>query len=74
MRKMRSRKYFGLNTEEYERLSTKCAVCGFDKIVELHHKDRNRKNNNISNLIPLCPNHHRMAHMGILNFDDGNNK
>ena len=40
----------------------KCAVCGFDKIVAIHHIDENRKNNNPSNLIPLCPNHHEMYH------------
>ncbi len=39
-----------------------CVVCGFDKIVAVHHIDENKKNNNLSNLIPLCPNHHEMVH------------
>lgn len=39
-----------------------CAVCGFDKIVAIHHIDENKKNNEPSNLIPLCPNHHEMVH------------
>lgn len=39
-----------------------CAVCGFDKIVAIHHIDENKQNNNPSNLIPLCPNHHEMVH------------
>jgi hypothetical protein len=39
-----------------------CCVCGFTHIVEVHHYDHNRENNDISNLIPLCPNHHAMYH------------
>lgn len=74
MRKMRARKYFSLSSEEYDKLATRCAVCGFDIVVELHHKDGDRKNNNISNLIPLCPNHRRMAHMNILKIDNNSNK
>jgi hypothetical protein len=40
----------------------KCCICGFDHIVEVHHRDCNKNNNNPENLIPLCPNHHRMFH------------
>ena len=40
----------------------KCCVCEFDHIVEVHHMDCNKQNNDPSNLIPLCPNHHRMFH------------
>lgn len=40
----------------------KCCICGFTFIVEVHHYDHNRENNEISNLIPLCPNHHAMYH------------
>lgn len=39
-----------------------CVVCGFDKIVAIHHIDENHNNNNPRNLIPLCPNHHEMVH------------
>lgn len=39
-----------------------CAVCRFDKIVAIHHIDENKKNNDPTNLIPLCPNHHEMVH------------
>ena len=42
--------------------SAECVVCGFDKIVAIHHIDENKKNNAPSNLIPLCPNHHEMVH------------
>ena len=40
----------------------KCVVCGEDKIVEVHHLDENNKNNDPSNLIPLCPTHHKYWH------------
>ena len=39
-----------------------CAICGFDKIVAVHHIDENHDNNHPHNLIPLCPNHHEMVH------------
>ena len=40
----------------------KCCICEFDLIVEVHHMDCNKNNNHPENLIPLCPNHHRMFH------------
>jgi peptide methionine sulfoxide reductase MsrB len=42
-----------------------CSKCGWDKevgILELHHIDRNTKNNHISNLQVLCPNCHSLDH------------
>ena len=39
-----------------------CIVCGFDKIVEVHHVNEIHKDNSPSNLIWLCPNHHSMYH------------
>ena len=39
-----------------------CSICGFDEIVSVHHIDENHNNNDITNLIPLCPNHHHMVH------------
>jgi hypothetical protein len=41
----------------------KCMICGFDKVVEVHHIDKNRENKNKENLAVLCPNHHTMIHM-----------
>ena len=43
----------------------KCARCGFDKVINIlgvHHKDRNRANNNLNNLEVLCPNCHSIEH------------
>lgn len=42
-----------------------CNRCGFDKypaILERHHKDRDRQNNNLLNLEILCPNCHDIDH------------
>ena len=42
-----------------------CSECGWSKelgVLELHHIDRNTKNNHISNLRILCPNCHSVEH------------
>lgn len=39
----------------------KCELCGWDKIVEVHHIDSNRDNHNDDNLCVLCPNCHTLT-------------
>ena len=41
-----------------------CERCGYDilEILQIHHKNRNRKNNNLSNLELICPNCHAKEH------------
>lgn len=39
-----------------------CLVCMESNIVEAHHLDENRSNNDPSNLVPLCPTHHQYWH------------
>jgi hypothetical protein len=41
-----------------------CERCGFDKyqILEIHHKDKDRSNNNLDNLEIICPNCHAGEH------------
>lgn len=41
-----------------------CQRCGWNKapILELHHQDRNRKNNSLENIEFLCPNCHTLEH------------
>lgn len=39
-----------------------CVICKESKIIEVHHIDENRNNNDIFNLITLCPTHHRYWH------------
>lgn len=44
---------------------TKCEECGYNlhpEILGIHHKDENRDNNKISNLMVLCPNCHSLKH------------
>lgn len=46
----------------FDNLPHKCALCGYDKnynSLEVHHKDRNRENNDISNLMILCSHCHQ---------------
>jgi hypothetical protein len=55
-------KSFKLTLKEYKKLTKECILCKFNKIIELHHLDENKSNNQIANLVPLCPNHHKMIH------------
>jgi len=54
------RKSKNVDLKTYRKITKECVICGFDKIVDLHHIDSNKKNNSPKNLIGLCPNHHRM--------------
>ena len=49
-------------TIAFQHWDKKCSICGFDKVITIHHYDENNKNNDYKNLIPLCPNHHEMIH------------
>jgi ribosomal protein L37E len=57
------KKKHNIDIELYKKITKECVVCGFDKVVDLHHLDENRKNNSEDNLAGLCPNHHKMFHM-----------
>ncbi len=52
-----------ISTDLYKQITKECIICGFNEAVDLHHIDKNRKNNSRENLVGLCPNHHRMVHM-----------
>lgn len=41
-----------------------CERCGYNKyeILQIHHKNRDRKNNNLDNLELICPNCHYEEH------------
>lgn len=56
------RKWHNISLDLYRKITKKCLVCNFDKVVDLHHLDGNHDNNAEDNLIGLCPNHHKMLH------------
>jgi len=45
-----------------------CAHCGFGvpEVLEVAHIDNNRSNNNIGNLVILCPNCHKMYDLDLI--------
>jgi|SRR3989338_9688916 len=57
-----ARRYHNIDFEDYKNATKVCILCGFDKIVDLHHIDMDHNNNSLKNLTGLCPNHHKMVH------------
>ena len=51
-----------------EYYGAKCQVCSYDilEVLEVHHRDKNRKNNAIENLVVLCPTHHVEFGIGLI--------
>ena len=56
------KKWHNIDYKVYKEITKKCLICGFNKVIDLHHLDEDHNNNNIENLIGLCPNHHKMLH------------
>ena len=56
--------YLGQNyrIKAIEEYGHSCVICDEKNIIEIHHLDENHQNNDINNLIPLCPTHHRYMH------------
>ena len=48
--------------------------CEVDESLDVHHKDENKDNNDISNLIPLCRKCHIKAHGGNPQKDSYENR
>ena len=46
----------------------KCCICGEENIVAVHHYDGNHNNDDICNLVPLCPTHHCYWHSNFRNL------
>ena len=60
-------KYWSENCTHYTTICWKfhkkeCIICGEDKIVAVHHFDKDHLNNNPANLVPMCPTHHQYVH------------
>lgn len=51
--------------------SYSCVICGFNLAVDVHHITPRHKGgmNEFSNLITLCPNHHKLADLGIISIE-----
>uniref|UniRef100_A0A6M3IV27 Putative homing endonuclease n=1 Tax=viral metagenome TaxID=1070528 RepID=A0A6M3IV27_9ZZZZ len=58
----RSRWSFVFKTKNY-----KCEICGYDDIVEIHHKNP-KIGNSLENLMVLCPNCHTRLHHGTIHI------
>lgn len=53
-----------IKTKLFEMRGVKCERCDYNKreVLHVHHKDRNRNNNDFSNLELICPNCHYEEH------------
>lgn len=69
----------GVNYDYYRRVAFEhypnmCSVCGTKKKLEVHHKDKNRKNNVVENLMIVCLKCHKSIHKEMngwaLNHDE----
>lgn len=61
----RSENKYNYRNIAFRELPHKCDICGYDSIkgvLQVHHKDRIRTNNDISNLQILCPTCHSVEH------------
>jgi len=60
-----NKKYF--DKVDYRKIAKKyhkmeCIICEEDLMIDIHHFDRDRDNNNPENLVPICATHHRYIH------------
>jgi len=60
-----NKKYF--DKVNYRKIAVKyhkmeCIICGEDLMIDVHHFDGDRDNNNPENLVPICATHHRYIH------------
>lgn len=54
-----------------EKFNNKCILCGSTEELHVHHVDKNRKNNNLNNLLLVCEGCHFRFH-GKLKVDKSN--
>jgi hypothetical protein len=60
-------KYDGNGIVVLERSGYACEICGYSKmssVLEIHHKDWDRSNNDLGNLQVCCPTCHKEQHYG----------
>jgi predicted restriction endonuclease len=58
----------GIYANIYTVYGSKCVVCSFDEVVEVHHIVPRREggSDDPDNVVVLCPNHHALADRGML--------
>lgn len=54
--------YRDIAFRNFDKKCNKCGYYEYPAILVVHHKDRDRSNNNLSNLEILCPNCHEIEH------------
>jgi hypothetical protein len=68
-------RHYARKTYEKSNKPKTCLICGYDRYIEIHHlkaissfplKTTIKTINKLSNLIPLCPNHHKEVDKGII--------
>ena len=52
----------------FETYPIECMICHSKEKIEIHHKDRNRKNNDIKNLAILCQSCHDKVHEHLVDW------
>lgn len=69
--------HYGGKKSVYRSLALKhygpsCKVCGYDNasVVQVHHRDKDRENNELENLVVLCPTCHVEVHKGFRRLED----
>lgn len=59
----------------FKKYPHKCVICGYkedERILQVHHRDSNRNNNDIDNLVILCPNCHWKITLGLYELTNDN--
>lgn len=51
----------------WRKFAAPCVICGFE-FSDVHHRRGKAAGDGPDNLVSLCPNHHRMLHMGLLSL------
>ncbi len=53
-----------------DKLGGKCYICGTKDKLQIHHKDKNWRNNKNNNLVLLCQSCHQKQHGARIGFID----
>ena len=48
----------------------RCEICDSTESIHVHHRDGDRTNDDIDNLVPLCSKHHNRVHSGDETYEE----